>query len=381
MMGRMEPRPFRIDVPDSVLEDLRERLRRTRWPEVVPGSGWEEGTDLAYLRDLCAYWAEGYDWREHEEALNAYPQFLASVDGVDIHFWHVRGRGPSPFPLMLIHGWPGSIFEFFRLIGPLTDPAAHGGSPEDAFDVVVPALPGYGFSGKPRERGWNPARIARAFRTLMRDVLGYESWGLQGGDWGAIVSTKMAESFPTEVRALHVNFVVVPPPAEPSAEDQALLQQRAVWDALETGYSRIQGTKPVSVAVAQADSPAGLAAWVVEKFRTWSDCDGDPDAKFGKDVLLTNLMFYWAPNSIASAARLYYEAFRDRSSVLPGTRITVPTAVAVFPKEPWKAPRHWVEPHFNIVRWTEMPRGGHFAALEEPELLLEDVREFFRSFR
>lgn len=377
----MEPRPYRIAVPDDVLVDLRERLRRTRWPDAIPGTGWDYGADIGYVRELCAYWADGYDWRRHEAALNAYPQYLATVDGVDIHFWHVRGKGPRPFPLMLVHGWPGSIYEFYRLIGPPTDPASYGGAPEDSFDVVIPALPGYGFSGKPQEPGWSPARIARAFRTLMRDVLGYRRWGLQGGDWGAIVSTKMAEFVPDEVRALHLNFVVVPQPSELRPEEREVVERRALWDALETGYSRIQGTKPMSLAVAQADSPAGLAAWIVEKFRTWSDCGGDVDAKFGKDTLLTNLMFYWAPNSIASAARLYYEAFRDRSSIVPSKRIEVPTAVAVFPKEPWVAPRRWVEPFFRLERWTEMPRGGHFAALEEPDLLLEDVRAFFRAFR
>jgi len=377
----MEPRPFRISVPDDVLDDLRQRLRRTRWPDAIPATGWEYGADIDYIRELCAYWADQYDWRRHEAALNAYPQFLVTVDGVDIHFWHVRGKGPRPFPLMLIHGWPGSIYEFYRLIGPLTDPSAHGSRPDDAFDVVIPALPGYGFSGKPREPGWSPTRIARAFHTLMREVLGYERWGLQGGDWGAIVSTKMADLFPEDVRALHLNFVVVPQPSELRPEDRPIVERRALWDALETGYSRVQGTKPMSLAVAQADSPAGLAAWIVEKFRTWSDCNGDVDGKFGKDTLLTNLMFYWAPNSIASAARLYYEAFRDRSSIFPSKRIEVPTAVAAFPKEPWTAPRHWVEPFFRVERWTEMPRGGHFAALEEPDLLLEDVRAFFRSFR
>lgn len=377
----MEPRPFRINVPDDVLHDLRERLHRTRWPDAIPGTGWTYGADIDYVRELCAYWADRYDWRRHESELNSIPQFLVAIDGVDIYFWHVRGKGARPLPLMLIHGWPGSVYEFFRLVGPLTAPASHGASPDDAFDIVVPALPGYGFGGKPQEPGWNPTRIARAFRTLMRDVLGYESWGLQGGDWGAIVSTKMADLFPEEIRGLHLNFVVVPQPEDLRPEDRTVVEKRALWDALETGYSRIQGTKPMSLAVAQSDSPAGLAAWVVEKFRTWSDCNGDVDATFGKDTLLTNLMFYWAPNSIASAARLYFEAFRDRSSLFPSKPIAVPTAVAAFPKEPWLAPRHWVVPHFNLVRWTEMPRGGHFAALEAPELLVEDVRAFFRQFR
>lgn len=376
----MPPRPFQIHVPQDVIDDLRRRLASTRWPEPIPGAAWDYGANVAHVQELCRYWGESYDWRQQEAKLNAYPQFLANADGVDIQFWHVRGKGPNPFPLLLIHGWPGSMFEFFELIGPLTDPAAYGGRAEDAFDVVVPSLPGFGFGGRPQERGWGITRIAAAFDHLMREELGYARYGVQGGDWGGIIAAKMGSAHADHVAAIHVNFVIAPPPVELSEADKAALDARNAFQALETGYSNVQGTKPDSLTVAQSDSPAGLAAWVIEKFQTWSDCNGDIESAFSRDALLTNLMFYWAPNSTASAARIYYEAMRD-----PGAfrypKVEVPTAVAVFPKEPWRAPRHWAEARFNIVRWTEMPRGGHFAALEQPELLTNDIREFFATIR
>lgn len=381
-MPRMPPRSFQIAVPDAVLDDLRDRLVRTRWPDALPDTGWEYGADLAYVQELCAYWRDGYDWRRHEADLNRYPQFLCEVDGVDLHFYHVRGNGPRPFPLLLIHGWPGSVYEFHHLIGPLTDPAAYGGDPADAFDVVVPALPGYGFSGKPRERGWGPKRTGRAFDQLMSAELGYARYGLQGGDWGGIVSARMAAAYPEHVAAAHLNFALTTPPkdAESTEEGRAALARAALFRARETAYSQLQGTKPMSLAMAQADSPAGIAAWITEKFRTWSDCDGDIESVYTKDQLLTNIMFYWAPNSIASAARFYYEAQADMGEVIGG-RIEVPVAVADFPKEIYRNPRSWVEQRMNVVRWTEFPKGGHFAALEQPEALLADVREFYRGSR
>ena len=376
----MTPRPFSIDVPQAVLDDLKRRLEATRWPEPIPGVSWEYGAEVAYVRELCDYWRTDYDWRKHEAELNRYPQFLCEVDGVDIQFWHVKGKGPSPFPLLLIHGWPGSLVEFERMIGPLTDPAAYGGDPADAFHVVVPSLPGFGWGGKPKERGWGISRIAAAFDTLMSRELGYGRYGVQGGDWGGIIAAKMGSAHADHVAAIHLNFVIGVPPAELSEADQASAAKRAAFQAQETGYSNVQGTKPDSLTVAQTDSPAGLAAWVTEKFRTWGDCGGDVESAFSKDTLLTNLMFYWAPNSVASAARIYYEAQRD-----PGgfryPKVEVPTGVAIFPAEPWQAPRHWVEARYNIQRWTEMPRGGHFAALEQPDLLVEDVRAFFAGNR
>ena len=376
----MTPRPFSIDVPRAVLDDLKRRLEQTRWPAPIPGAGWEYGADVAYVRELCDYWRTTYDWRKHEAELNRYPQFLCEVDGVDIQFWHVKGKGPRSFPLLLIHGWPGSMVEFQRLLGPLTDPASHGGDGADAFDVVVPSLPGFGWSGKPRERGWGISRIAAAFDTLMSRALGYGRYGVQGGDWGGIIAAKMGSAHADHVSAIHLNFVIGMPPAEMSEADQAFAAKRAAFRDQETGYSNVQGTKPDSLTVGQTDSPAGLAAWVTEKFRTWGDCGGNVETGFSKDTLLTNLMFYWAPNSVASAARIYYEAGRD-----PGDfrypKVDVPTGVANFPAEPWQAPRHWVESRFNIQRWTQMSHGGHFAALEQPDLLMGDVRAFFTGNR
>ena len=377
----MPPRPYSIKIPDSVLDDLRERLARTRWPAPLPGDNWERGADVGYVRELCEYWRTSYDWRAVESSLNAYAQFTSTVDGVDIHFWHVRGHGASPLPLILVHGWPGSIFEFHHLIGPLTDPAAHGGDPADSFDVVIPALPGFGFSGKPSEPGWGPVRTAAAFHTLLTQELGYARYGTQGGDWGGAVTSIMAAQHPEAVIGAHLNFVVAQPTPEqvksPEAKPYLENAQRIQRD--EMGYFNVQSTKPMSLGIAQSDSPAGLAAWIVEKFRTWSDCNGDIESVYTKDQLLTNIMFYWAPDSIASAANMYYESRHDQRRGTPP--ITVPVGVAMFPKELARAPRSWVEGRMNIARWTEMPRGGHFAALEQPQLLLEDVRAFFRPLR
>jgi microsomal epoxide hydrolase len=292
------------------------------------------------------------------------------VDGVEIHFWHVRGEGPKPFPLLLLHGWPGSIYEFYELIGPLA---------ADGFDVVVPALPGFGFGGQPRERGWGIARIAEAFNTLMCDELGYDRYGVQGGDWGGIIAARLGATRAGSVAGIHVNLASAGPPPNPTPEDEAARQAIGAFRARESGYSAVQATKPDSLTIAQTDSPAGLAAWIVEKFRSWSGCGGDVERSFSKDVLLTNLMFYWAPASVASSARIYYEWRSERELEQP--HVGAPTAVAVFPDEPFRAPRRWVERAYNVVRWSELPRGGHFAALEEPELLLGDVRGFFQTIR
>ncbi len=375
------PRPYRIEVPDGVLDDLHERLARTRWPEPIPGAEWEYGANVGAIRDLCEYWREGYDWRHHEAELNRIPGFLCEVDGVDVHFWHVRGSAPSPLPLLLVHGWPGSIYEFRQILGPLADPAAHGGDPADAFDLVVPALPGFGFGGKPRERGWGVSRIAAALDTLMSSVLGYERYGVQGGDWGAIVAAKLGAAVPQRVAGIHVNMLVAPPPAQPAPGVAAAVAHHRFWRTQEDAYSRLQRTKPDSLTVAQSDSPAGLAAWIVEKFRTWSDCDGDVERAFGRDTLLTNLMFYWAPGSVASAARIYCENARDPAGVTTRGRVEVPVGYAAFPHEIFRPPRSWAEPHYAIARWTDMPRGGHFAALEAPDQLIDDIRAFFAPLR
>ena len=375
----MPPQPFAISVPDAVLDDLRDRLSRTRWPDAIPGTGWEYGADVDYIRELCEYWRTGFDWRAREAELNQYPGFLCEVDGVDLHFWHVRGKGPNPMPLLLVHGWPGSIFEFHHLIGPLTDPAAYGGDPADSFDVVVPALPGYGFGGQTEERGWGPSRTAAAFDHLMTKELGYARYATQGGDWGGIITARMGGVHGANIIGCHLNFVIAGPPANPAPEDREVAEARAKFQAEETAYSQLHGTKPMSLAVAQADSPAGMAAWIVEKFRGWSDCDGDIESVYTKDQLLTNIMFYWAPNSSAGASRMYFEARRDPAAMF--TKVEVPVGVAMFPKEIYRARRSWVEGRFNIQHWTEFEKGGHFAALEQPAALLEDVRAFFRTLR
>ncbi|MDR3295766.1 MAG: epoxide hydrolase 1 [Clostridiales Family XIII bacterium] len=374
-----------IDVPRSVLADLRFRLEHTRWPSKINGAEWQYGTNLEYLEAFCAYWRDGYDWRKQEAALNKWPQYMCRVDGVDIHFWHIKGHGGAPFPLLLLHGWPGSAYEFFEMIGPLTDPAAYGGREEDAFDVVLPDLPGYGWSGKPTESGWGAARIARALNKLMTEELGYRRYGTQGGDWGAMISARLGALFPEHVAAIHLNFAFLPVPMlnRLPAEDMAMVERQQAFDQAEGAYHMIQETKCDSLTVAQTDSPAGFAAWVLEKFRTWSDCGGNLESVYSKDRLITNLMFYWAPGSIASAARLYYESLHDPETNLgaPDPQIPVPAAVARFPCDPFNRPRSWMEKHFNVVRWTEMPAGGHFAAWEQPVLLCTDVREFYRGIR
>ncbi len=379
-MPRMPPRPFSIAVPQATLDDLKQRLAKTRWPEAIPGVGWDYGADTAYIKELCDYWRDGYDWRLHEGHLNRYPQFLCEVDGVDLHYWHVKGKGPNPFPLLMVHGWPGSIFEFYHLIGRLTDPAAHGGDPADSFDVVIPALPGYGFGGKPKERGWGPTRTAAAFDQLMVRELGYERYGTQGGDWGGIITARMGSAHPEHIAGLHLNFVIGQPPADIPEDQKVFAEAMAAFQRDETGYSLTHSTKPNSLAIAQADSPAGIAAWIVEKFRTWSDCDGNVESVYTKDQLLTNIMFYWAPNSIGSAANMYYESRRD-GGAFGWAKVTPPVGVAVFPREIYRSPRSWVEPRYNVVRWTEFQKGGHFAAMERPNELLEDVRAFFRTIR
>lgn len=378
--------PFRIAVPDAVLADLRERLARTRFPDEIPGSGWGYGTELAYLRELVAYWRDEYDWRAAEARLNALPQFRAEVGGLGIHFIHVRGTGPRPFPLVITHGWPGSVAEFVDVIGPLTDPAAHGGDPADAFDVVCPSMPGYGFSDHPREPGMDPERIAALWAELMHG-LGYARFGAQGGDWGSMVSTYLGVRHAARVAGVHLNMVIAFPP-DPANPADGLAQEELIplleaqqFLKEETGYQRIQGTKPQTLAYGLNDSPAGLAAWIVEKFRAWSDCGGDVERRFSKDQLLTNVMLYWAPETANSSCRLYCETMRAMKFPPTGFRVEVPTGCAIFPRELIRPPRAWVEKLYNVTRWTPMPAGGHFAALEEPALLIDDVRAFFRTVR
>jgi pimeloyl-ACP methyl ester carboxylesterase len=312
-------------------------------------------------------------------------QFTTTIDGLTVHFVHRRSKHPNAFPLLITHGWPGSIAEFTKIIGPLTDPPAHGGEAADAFHVVMPSIPGFGFSGKPREPGWDPARIASLEATLMAR-LGYERYGVQGGDWGSIISTQVALADPARVAGLHINMCLAgaPPGGDPNAgltpAELERVKQRQVFQAEETGYQQIQGTKPQTIGIALNDSPTGLAAWIVEKFRTWCDCEGHPETVFTKDELLTNITLYWVTQTAASSARIYYEQRHPLSP--PNTRrIETPTACADFPKEIIWSPRRWLEARYNITRWTAMPRGGHFAAMEQPRLLVDDVRAFFRGLR
>lgn len=379
-------RPFTLSVPQDVLDDLKERLRRTRFPDEIPGSGWTYGTNLAYLRELVGYWLNQYDWRAAEAQLNAWPQFTASVGGLDLHFAYIRGSGPNPAPLLISHGWPGSFFEMLDVIGPLTNPAAHGGDPADAFDLVVPSLPGYGFSAHPRAAGMTPQAIGELFTRLMSETLGYRRYFVQGGDWGAVITAAMAHQRPDQVVGLHLNMLGVrpytgagTPPITP--EEQAFMAEAEQWRLEETGYQWIQGTRPQTLAYGLTDSPAGLAAWIVEKFRAWSDCDGEVERSFTKDQLLTNIMIYWVSGCINSSTRLYYESRHNPWRLNPGERIEVPTGYAAFPHELTRPPRSWAERALNLQRWTAMPRGGHFAAMEEPELLVEDVRACFRPLR
>lgn len=378
--------PFTIAVPDDVLDDLHQRLRRTRFPGEVAGSGWMYGTNLAYLKGLVEYWLKQYDWRAAEQQLNKLPQFTAQVEGLRIHFVHVRGKGLRPLPLLISHGWPGSFVEMTEIIGPLTDPAAHGGDPADAFDIIVPSLPGYGFSEQPTTPGMTPRRIGAIFARLMHETLGYERYGVQGGDWGAVITATMAYDYPQEVVGLHLNMLGVRPYTGPGSppltdEERAFLEETRRWRDEEAGYQAIQGTRPQTLAYALTDSPAGLAAWIIEKFRAWSDCEGDVEKRFSKDRLLTNIMIYWVSGCIGSSMRLYYENRHQPWALGPGERIAVPTGYAAFPHELTRPPRSWVERAVNLQRYTPMPRGGHFAAMEEPALLVEDIRAFFRPLR
>ncbi|MAY55349.1 MAG: hypothetical protein CMQ46_09435 [Gammaproteobacteria bacterium] len=379
--------PFEINVSDEAIADLQYRLANARLPAQIPGTGWEYGTNAQYLKELIDYWQTRFDWREQEAQLNTLDQFMTTIDGLPIHFIHQRSSNPDATPLMITHGWPGSIAEFRHIIGPLTEPQQYGGNAEDAFHVVAPSLPGFGFSGEPQERGFNPERMAQMLAALMQR-LGYDQYGLQGGDWGAIINRIHAHQFADRVLGLHSNFVLASPPEDPAIRDDVTeaemtaRRERQTFMADEVGYQQIQGTKPQTLGVALNDSPAGLAAWIVEKFHGWSDIDQQSvdglDAKFSKDDMLTDISIYWFTASITSSARIYYEN-RNFPAAEPLGYVEVPTAGAIFPKEIYLTPRRWAEEQYNIVSWTLMPRGGHFAAMEEPELLLDDIRAFFRS--
>lgn len=378
---------FRIEVPERVLEDLHERLARTRFPDQLEGAGWGYGTELAYLKELCEYWREKFDWRAQEALLNRFDHFRTEIDGGGVHFIHARSPRADALPLVITHGWPGSVFEFHKIIGPLCDPAAHGGSDEDAFHVICPSMPGYGWSDPPRQPGFDVRRVAELVAHLM-SRLGYARYGAQGGDWGALVTSWLGRIDARHLCGIHLNMVVAGPPpgiSDPTEgvdpDELAALADMGRFQQEETGYQRIQGTKPQTLGYGLNDSPAGLAAWIVEKFRAWSDCDGDVERCFTKDELLTNVMIYWSTQSITSSTRLYCETMRSSRFGPMQERVEVPTAGAIFPKELIRPPRAWAERAFDIRRWTKFPAGGHFAALEQPDALVEDLRAFYRELR
>lgn len=373
---------YEIFVPDPVLEDLRRRLGAARLPDQIPGTGWEYGAESSYLRELIAYWRDEFDWRAQEAALNRLPHFTTAIDDQRIHFIHARSPHENATPLLILHGWPGSVVEFAKVIGPLTDPVAHGGGAGDAFHVVCPSLPGYGFSEVTKSRGWDAYKMAEVFAELMAR-LGYPRYGAQGGDWGAIIATNLGVLDAQHLCGIHLNMPFALPPPEGqeglNEAEKADLADYAAFEQNETGYQRIQGTKPQTLGFALNDSPAGLCAWIVEKFHTWMDCQGDIESVITRDELLTNVTVYWVTQTITSSTRLYYEVFKRARIAILTERVEVPTGVARFPKEIMRFPRKWVERHYNVTHWTQMPRGGHFAAMEQPALFVDDLRAFFRG--
>lgn len=376
---------FSIQIPEDVLIDLKYRLDHSRWPDQLENVAWERGTEKGYLQSLVSYWSEQYDWRAQEAELNRLPQFRCTVDGVDVHFIHERGRGPNPLPIILTHGWPDSFIRYKKMIPLLADPARYGGDPNDAFDVIVPSIPGFGFSGKPTVGGVNNSTVSELWAKLMTEELGYETFAAAGGDMGSGVTRYLAAIHPELLVGIHVTDIGIIRQLM-TAHDEASLSKEELqykadvqkWIVEEGGYISLQATKPQTLAYGLSDSPVGLAAWIVEKFRSWSDQDCEFDKKFGNDELLTNIMIYWITNTIGPSAHRYFE---NTHSLPQLGRIDVPTGVALFPSDVLLPPREWAEKNLNIMRWTHMPRGGHFAAMEEPELLAEDIRAFFRQFR
>jgi microsomal epoxide hydrolase len=382
----MTPRPFTLHVPDTDLADLQARLARTRLPDQAPDAPWAYGTDVSYLAELIAYWRSGFDWRAQEARLNAFPQIMLPIAGIQMHALHVPGQGPNPMPLLLLHGWPGSVFEFLDIIPRLTDPARFGGDPADAFTVVAPSLPGYGLSFQPGQQRFGIGAMADAMAALMT-TLGYQRFGTQGGDWGAAVSTRLGLDHADRIIGLHLNYLIAvrrDPAlyADPAPDVQAFASELTQFVKEETGYQVIQGTKPQTLAVGLNDSPAGLAAWFVEKFRTWTDCGGDPERALSRDQMLADICVYWFTGCIGASFWPYYERLHSPWMVPDGRTIDVPVGYAEFPREILHPPRGIAARTFtDIRRWTAMPRGGHFAAMEQPEALAGDIQAFFRALR
>lgn len=379
------PTPFTLSVPDSAIADLKARLALTRFPDSAPGGPWAFGTSVAYAKDLVGYWKDTFDWRAQEAALNAFPQFMVKMPDVDLHYLHVPGAGPSPYPLLLLHGWPGSVYEFLDIIPRLTDPARFGGDPKDAFTVIAPSLPGYGLSFKPGQKRFALPDIAARAHDLMTEVLGYKKFAVQGGDWGAGTASMIGQSYPGSVCGIHVNLLFIPrdrPEGEPTPESKQYAEDLAHWMKEETGYQQIQGTKPQTLSFALTDSPAGLAAWIVEKFRSWSDCDGVPENAITRDRMLGNIALYWFTGAIGSSFWPYYARLHATWPISPANPVTVPTGYAAFPREIVRPPRAIAASTYtNIQRWTEMAKGGHFAAMEQPAALAAEIQHFFRPLR
>jgi len=376
-----EIREFQIEVTDETLDDLKQRLSMTRWPNKETPEDWSQGIPLGYMKELCDYWQHEYDWRAREERLNQFPQFITEIEGVDIHFIHLPSVHENARPLIITHGWPGSVVEFHKVIEPLVDPTAHGGNDEDAFHVVVPSLPGYGFSGKPKNTGWGIEKIADVWAVLMAR-LGYDHYFAQGGDWGAMVTTHIGLQDKEHCDAIHLNMPVVTPDAKTMAEltpsEQASLMSMKFYQDWDSGYSKQQSTRPQTLGYGLVDSPSGQAAWIIEKFYQWTDCSGHPENIISRDELLDNVMIYWLTRSAASSARLYWESFKNPSQ----DEVVVPTGCSIFPKEIVRPSERWIRKRFtNLCYYNELDRGGHFAAFEQPELYLQEIRTYFRSLR
>ncbi|CAM4037153.1 Pimeloyl-ACP methyl ester carboxylesterase [Pedobacter westerhofensis] len=376
---------FSINIPDNILEDLQSRLQKSKWPGEIINPDWERGTDQDYLKSLISYWQNDYDWRAQESNLNKYPQFKCTVDDIDIHFIHVKGKGPNSIPVILTHGWPDSFLRYHKIIPLLTDPASFGGDPNDSFDVVIPSLPGFGFSSAPKSSGYNNSRIADLWVKLMTEKLNYTKFAAAGGDIGSGVTRYMALNYPELLIGIHLTDVGIIREILTSANESNLTPEELEykktaqqWIAGEGGYMNIQSTKPQTVAYGLSDSPIGLAAWIIEKFRSWSGNTGDFKDKFSVDDLLTNIMIYWVTNTIASSAQIYYE---NTHGLPPMNKITVPTAIALFPDDILLPVKSWVERNLNVSHWKVLPRGGHFTAMEEPKLFAEDFQLFFKSIR
>lgn len=375
--------PFSIDIPEQTLDDLRQRLNNTRWPDEVDRAGWDLGIPLDYLREVCRWWADEYDWRAQEAHLNSFAQYRTAIDDLGIHFIHVPSPHPQAVPLLITHGWPGSVVEFHKVIGPLADPTAHGGQAEDAFHVVCPSLPGYGFSDRPPTLGYGADRTARMWMQLM-ERLGYDRYIAQGGDWGAMVTTRIGQFDPDHVMGIHLNMPIAAPDPDTmdnlTQDEQAALDSLAHYDRWDSGYSKQQSSRPQTLAYGLTDSPAGQAAWILEKMWAWTDCDGHPENVLTRDEMLNNVMLYWCPATAGSSARMYYESFHAEGASLG--EVDVAMGGCIYPKEIIRMSRRWAEKRYtNIIHWTIQDKGGHFAAFEVPELFVEDVRRFARLVR